>query len=93
MCEIARNAGGDQWNSLQRSAYVKTTARQVNRITRRGRHAPYFTRLSNPFAIFLYAHDVQTPKGVFHANAIRAAMITITMNSRFMTSEIARNAG
>jgi len=32
-------------------------------------------------------------KGVFQAKAIKAAMITISINSRRMASEIARNAG
>lgn len=52
----------------------------------------YFTRLSNQFVMFLYDCDVQTPKGVFQPRAISAAIITITINSRFMTSEIDRNA-
>jgi hypothetical protein len=32
-------------------------------------------------------------KGLFQAKAIRAAMITISINRRRITSEIARNAG
>ena len=76
------------------ASFAKATAtREAHKPRKLSRHAPYFTRLSKPFVIFLYAHDVQTPKGVFHAKAIRPAMITITINSRFMTSEIARNAG
>jgi len=52
----------------------------------------YFARLSNQFVMFLDVCDVQSLKGVFQPKAIRAAMITISANSRFM-SEIARNAG
>jgi len=69
-----------------------TALKRVNPESFRGTRL-YRARLSNPCVIFLYAHAVQSLKGVFQAKAIRAAMITITINSRFMTSEIARNAG
>ena len=52
----------------------------------------YRARLSNQFVIFLYICAVESLKGVFQAKAITAAMITISINNRRMTSEIARNA-
>jgi hypothetical protein len=47
----------------------------------------YRARLSNQFVMFLYACDVESLKGVVQPNAIRAAMIAITINSRFMIPE------
>ncbi len=51
----------------------------------------YRARLSNQFVVFLYACDVQSLKGVFQPKAIRAAMITITTNSRFMSKIVRKN--
>ena len=53
----------------------------------------YRARLSNQFVILLYVCAVESLKGVFQPKAITAAMITISINNRRMTSEIARNAG
>src|ERR1700757_1862092 len=69
-----------------------TALKRINPESFRGTRL-YRARLSNQFVIFLYACDDQTLKGVFQPKAIRAAMITISINSRRMASEIARNAG
>ncbi len=77
-----------------REAPADKTARQVNRVNPesfRGRRL-YFARLSNQDVIFLCVCSVQSLKGLFQAKAIRAAIITMSTNTRFM-SEIARNAG
>ena len=69
-----------------------TALKRVNPESFRGTRF-YRARLSNQFVIFLYAGAVQSLKGVCQPKAIRAAMITTSINSRRMTSEIARNAG
>ena len=68
-----------------------TALKRINPESFRGTRF-YRARLSNQFVIFLYVCAVESLKGVFQAKAITAAMITISINSRFM-SEIARNAG
>jgi hypothetical protein len=47
----------------------------------------YRARLSNQDVIFVYACAVQSLKGLFQPRKITAAMITITIDSRRMTTE------
>ena len=68
-----------------------TALKRVNPESFRGTRF-YRARLSNQFVIFLYVCAVESLKGVFQPKAITAAMITISINNRRMTSEIARNA-
>jgi hypothetical protein len=42
--------------------------------------------------MFLYVWAAHSPKGLFQAKEIRAAIITTSINSRRMIREIARNA-
>ena len=61
--------------------------KSLKRVERRGRTRLYRARLSNADVIFVCACAVQSLKGLFQPKAITAAMITISINSRRMTTE------
>ena len=48
---------------------------------------------SNVALTLLFVWPTHSPKGLFQAKAITAAMIAISISNRFMISKIARHAG
>ena len=88
----SRVMSGDCQKRRVRSMEFVTSLKRVNPKNFRGTRL-YRARLSNQFVMFLYARPVESLKGVFQARAIRAAMITISINSRRMITETDGKSG